>query len=473
MTVGNASRLFGRRGWARARVWVLPVVALAAACSQLLTGGKWGVDTGMYAAIAVRAFDAGDWWTLRKGDEFYFNKPPLGFWVLGAFLRVLGHELWVIRASTVAIAAACVLASVGVARELFGRRHALLSGLVLALTLEFFRLTERPKLDYLLALLLMLAVWCVAAGAKRARPGLLVLGGVPIGLGLLVKPFVALAALPILAVWLVRSGRGRLAWWLGPAGAVAVAIAAPWHVSMVLLHGEAFREAYLGRETLHRVTGAAFETEPWWWYGDYALRTYWPWLLAAVPAFAWWARGAGRERRGEGIDLAALWSLAWIAGISLIPDKHKHYMIPAYPALSWLIAAWMLAALPRTAHRAGRRWADAVVFGALALAVGIKIGLDPTRDTRRTDWPALYEALRATSEPEVWNAGLSDADAGMLYVMTGVRTRVARDPEGHPDHPPPGVLAVYNLEFRRPPEGVEPFFTEGKFALVRTPGAGP
>ena len=50
---------------------------------------------------------------------------------------------------------------------------------------------------------------------------------------------------------------GRLLIGLLAAAVVAVLLAAPWHVSMYVLHGDAFTGAYFGREIMARAAGPA------------------------------------------------------------------------------------------------------------------------------------------------------------------------------------------------------------------------
>ena len=56
----------------------------------------------------------------------------------------------------------------------------------------------------------------------------------------MIKPLVGLIAIPILAVWLLVDRRPRELAWLLVASAIALALATPWHLSMVLIHGDTF-----------------------------------------------------------------------------------------------------------------------------------------------------------------------------------------------------------------------------------------
>src|SRR5690606_33278471 len=103
------------------------VVFLLAFAYRGLLSPRWGPDTGWYASIATEVYRSGAFWTLRVGPELYFNKPPLAFWIHGAFLQLMGTGLFAMRLPSVLMAAGCVWATAAVAGRLAGPRAALWS----------------------------------------------------------------------------------------------------------------------------------------------------------------------------------------------------------------------------------------------------------------------------------------------------------------------------------------------------------
>lgn len=453
-------------------VWVIPVILLVAACLPWLFGGRWGVDTGWYAGISLQAYNEGDFWSLRAGDRPFFNKPPLAFWVHGAFMKVLGADLWVIRLPGVIAAAGCVALTALIARRLSGPGTGLLAGVAMATTAEFFRLTDRFRLDFLLLLFLLLAVWLVVIGFQRGRGRLVLLSGVPIGLALLVKPILALYAFPVLGLWLVLAGRGRLAWWLIPAAAASLLVAGPWHLSMVATHGSAFADEYFGRQSFERARGTLFGAEPWWYYLGYLGRNYWPWMLGLALCLVQFYRRPALARR-PGLLLAIIWAGAWLAALSLFADKKKQYLLPVYPALSWMAASAVARAAPGLAMPRARHAMATITAAALLVSVLVTAFVIPrTRRPMAPEWEDLYAFLREQGVREVWNGGIYYTDAGMIYVRTGMWPRNTELPGNKRRDPPPGALVLYDTENRAPPGGDE-LFRSGKLVAVRTPAGDP
>ena len=141
-----------------ARVWLLPCVLLLSVTLPKLNQGDFRGDAGWYSAIGLQAWRTGSLWTLYgEPGQPYFNKPPLAFWIHGLALHTLGPELWVARLPSILAATVCVLFTVAIVRHLAGRRAALLSGCVLALSLEFFRRTREISLDMWQAVFLLMA----------------------------------------------------------------------------------------------------------------------------------------------------------------------------------------------------------------------------------------------------------------------------------------------------------------------------
>src|SRR6266705_1981017 len=127
----------------------------------------------------------------------YFHKPPMALWIHGLFLKLFGTNLVVARLPSIAAAAGVLLFSIVAVRNLGTRREAVTSGIVLALTYEFFRRTREISLDLWQLFFVMAAVWLITAAIRRDRPWPIVLCGLPLGLALLCKPLVALVTLPI------------------------------------------------------------------------------------------------------------------------------------------------------------------------------------------------------------------------------------------------------------------------------------
>jgi 4-amino-4-deoxy-L-arabinose transferase-like glycosyltransferase len=404
----------------------LPCLLLLCCTLPHLEQGDFRRDTGRYAAVGLYMWTDGQLGVPYLNPETpYFNKPPLATAIHGLFLKTFGVRVAVARVPSILAALGVVILSVLTVRLLASRAEALVSGLVLASTYEFFRRTREISLDFWQLFFVMAAVYLVARSLKQRRHTGLLLAGVPIGLALLCKPLVALGVLPVLAIWAVLVGQRRAAvWLLTGTVAVAVVVAAPWHLYMWSLFGPAFTGQYFGHEVVSRAQGK-LTTMPFWYFPATLLRNYWPWMLAV----AWTVRlrwGRPKRPRRRSLRDVALLGCLWVGCVllmlSLFPDKKVNYGLPLYPMLSWVAAA----GLCRLPWRSLRTWYSR---GFAGLAPGtatllVLLSLLPIRFQAppSEDWQALFRWLHAERVPlDSLNHHNLDADSICYYYLkTGV-----------------------------------------------------
>lgn len=450
------------------RLSAVPAALLLAVTLPHLEQGDFRTDTGWYSAIALQAWRTGHLWTLYDVPGHpYFNKPPLVFWIHGLFLHVFGVHLWAARLPSVAAALGCVLATVAITRQFLSARTAVLAGSILALTLEFFRRTRELSLDLWQALFLLLALYLLARAAKREHWRLLIAAGLPIGLALLCKPLVAFVFFPIATIWLVWIGRAYRALWLFPAAILALAVAAPWHLSMAVEHGPTFWRQYFGAEILDRATGALQaghdQPIPWYFYLHQLALRGWPWLAFSILAIVSWSRRTlDADRRG--VRLAIFWTAAWLLLLTCFADRRDRYAIPYQPGLAMLAALYLSHPNSAAVSRAVRlflRWAAPVIG-----AIGITLSLLPIQLQSGPDeqWQALYAWMRSShlDVPNSIHAGsFSGPHGSRLYLEFGWWPT--------PTQPVPGTYLIYESHDGPGPGASEQkVFESGSVTVTRT-----
>lgn len=494
-----------------ARAYGVSLLLALAAYAPGLWFAHWLWDPGFYAAVSLHASRDGHWWTLARANLTYFNKPPLWFWVHGAFASVLGEADWVLRLPDLLAALACVGLLVSIVLRLHGPRVALIAGVALALCDEYVRRISQFRLDiahtaFMLAAVRLVVAGCVpraharsprreSAGAPAFRPWLVVLAGVPVGLAMLTKPIFGLLALLLAGVWVLLVGRPsrRAAWWLVPAAGVAVAVAAPWHLSMWAIHGDSFVNAYFLRETLRRATGARFNPEPWYAYFVYlsGISTdlgrrlggrsvawwYVPWVLCVLGSLAWWMCGrirgvklAPRLSPAGGV-LAQVWTFGMLGALCLFSDKKSWYLMPVYPGLAWIAALFLARVTPRAARRAARAVAWPVAGATLAAVLILRPNFE--RDTGAPpDTSAIEAYLRQHPGEDYWDGSVQFYDNARLYIRSGVWPKFTHDPNtGERWTVPVGACLVFDKTRRPPDPSDEVLLDNGRFVVVRRTSA--
>lgn len=322
-------------------------------------------DEGRYAEIAREMFTSGDAVTIRYNGLKYFEKPPLHLWLTALSYEVFGLGDWQARLWSALAGALAAGAAMLAADRCFGRRVALLTGLVLVAAPGFNLGSHFNSLDISVTAFMSctLAAFMVAQStpnpARRRR--WMLAAWVAMALAVLSKGLIGLV-LPGLAL-LVYSlvGRDWGLWrrldWL-PGLCVFAVVAAPWFV-IVSWRNPEFPQFFFIHEHWDRYTSGVHKREaPVWYFLPQLLAGCLPWLALAgrMPA------AVGREAPGFKPRLLLLVWVASIVGFFSFSDsKLPGYVLPVYPALATLFAL----ALDRLSPAAWRR--QLAWMGGLAL----------------------------------------------------------------------------------------------------------
>lgn len=467
----------------RTKLIGLPWLLLLCCTVPHLDQGDFHRDSGRYAAVGLYMWTDGHVGVpYVNPDTPDFTKPPLAIAIHGLFLKIFHVHLAVARIPSILAALGVVILSVLTLEMIALRVEALVSGLVLATTYEFFRRTREVSLDFWQLFFVMLAVYLVVRSLKRGKPAGVLLAGVPLGLALLCKPVVALGVIPVLAVWAVimKQPRGAICLLTGTP-AVALIVAAPWHLYMWSLYGPAFIQKYFGYEVINRVEGH-MSTNPFRYYFVLISQTYWPWMVAV--AWAVWKRRRRPEtvqgrKSPDAVLLGCIWVGCGLLALSLFPDKKPNYVLPIYPMLSWVAAAglcrlpWLWLRTWRSHHFNGLAPATAGLLALLSL-LPIRVKLPPGKD-----WPALFRWMQQEHIPPTglcyWDADKSERMEDFLcdyYLKAGVFPQRLPAGANQLDGQPMLVLVQITPDMDTNAVG-KVLFRSGYVAVVSTAGSKP
>ncbi len=432
--------------WIRVQAYLVPVAILIALWIPGCDQGWFRTDSHKYTALALNAWTNGPLWAPQLGDQPYFNKPPMAFWIVGSVLQFTGPQVWAVRLMSLVAAVGTTMLTVDIARRLSGRRVALLTGIVLATTLEFFRYTRAFSLDLWLTLFIIWGVWFVVVGATKGRARWVLAAAVPIACALMVKPFTVMFPVALVGVWLVVIGKPRLIPALVGAAVFGITLAAPWHIAMIRQFGDAFTSTYFGSQTIERLEGTlgAGDTNPWWYYLAQLPMTYLPWIITLMLGVLAYTHRSGMRRGRSLFLLSVVWVVGWLIVTSIIGDRRTRYLIPIYPLMAPISALWLTRCLPASLRRSGR--IAMLWIAPAALSVSAAIALLPITIHRDADekWPALVAELNSVAEwDNTWCSPAAYTNASNTFLRAGKWLRLAGpDEHGYGDTPPIGALVL-------------------------------
>ncbi len=315
------------------------------------------------AQIARNMLESGDWVTARLDGVAYLEKSPLVYWAMAVSYRVFGVHDWAARLPL----ALCVVLLCWVAyrfgRWAFSDSAGLYAGVALATCIGLYLFTRILIPDAMVTLTITVAIWAWLRLLENDEPHprrWALIMGLCFGLGLLLKGLIAIV-FPILAgvVFMVVTRQAfSLAAWrklnVGLVIAVAVVIAAPWHVLATLRNPPYFAFSmhsgpgeyrgffwfYFFNEHLLRFLNLRYprdyNTVPRALFWLFNLIWLFPWSAYLPAAVKLPYRSDSRAAR------ARLMALCWIGSVMVFftfSTTQEYYSMPIYPALALLIGS--------------------------------------------------------------------------------------------------------------------------------------
>lgn len=347
----------------------------------------WPPDEPRFALVAQEMWSRGDYSVLSLNNHLYTDKPPLFFWAINGFGRLLGGiDEWAARLPS---AVAALLAMFLIARLggwLYDRRTGLIAALVFATSLHIVARGRWASIDMTLNLFVLAAILLLWRGRVRpeTRTASFRVAWVMMGLATLAKGPVGLV-LPLLAVvpacLIERDFRAARRMFLASGLALFLLVTLSWFGLFMFRLGPQDAIEVLLHQNVERFVSAWNAAQPVWYYLWRFPAGFSPWIVFLPWGVAQAFAADEKERRG-----AARFLVTWMAAIllffSLSTGKRGVYIIPLYPAAAILVAR-LLARASGTAGSAAdparRRlraplwiWAGVALLLAVALPVAAR-----------------------------------------------------------------------------------------------------
>ncbi len=301
-------------------------------------------DEPVYGETAKEMLASGDWISPRIYGDFWYDKPPLFYWLEALSFSVFGISTWSARLPSVLFAAATPVYLYLSMRKMLGEKTALYGAFICATSLEIIVLARSAVTDTVLVF--ALTVTLISFLRKKyviayTFCGLALLAKGPIGFG-----FPAL----IVGLWMIFSktftwkGIMALRWYWGIPLACLVGL--PWYIAMGHIHGDAFIDTFLGYHNVTRfVSPEHAGKNHYWLYIVVLIAGFYPWT-GTLP-------GILRRARAWSKDPVLLYLMTWAFFIfvffSLSSTQLFSYLLPIFPPIS-LLAGKYLTELAEDGH---------------------------------------------------------------------------------------------------------------------------
>ncbi|MFR1986743.1 MAG: ArnT family glycosyltransferase [Prevotellamassilia sp.] len=368
------------------------------------------------AVVAVSMLEHGNWvLPVNNGVDMAY-KPPFFHWLIATFSLLTGGVTeYTARIPSALALAAMVLAGYGFYAKRRGAEVAFLMGLITLSNFEVHRAGVACRVDMVLTLMMVWALYQLYRWVERDMQGLpwwgiLALSGAflskgPVGLGL---PCLTVA----LFAWVRGKGFARIFGRFFVVGLLACILPAIWYVAAYQQGGQRFWDLVY-EENVLRLLGKmsyASHINPWPYNVMTVITGFVPYTLLVLmslfvlhyrkPSFGSlgdaWARFRTYIRTMDDARLFSLMSFVVIFVFYCIPkSKRSVYLLPVYPFLAYFLAEYIL--WLRDHHRRVLDW-----FGWVLASLAALLSL-------------VFIVVRLGGIPESW-MGVKDYNANPLML---------------------------------------------------------
>ena len=335
-------------------------------------------DEAAYAQISREILRTNDWNTPRWNGVEFFDKPPVVLWLTAIAYSIFGMNEFAARCCAALAGVGVVILTCILGKKLFSSWTVGLGAALILLTpskllhnhgYNFVGLARVGMLD--MPLIFLSTSSLLFAWLSQSNPTYLVLLGIPLGLGVMVKSIAGFLPYFIVFAFFVLA-LPRKVWWrkeLLRGLLLSALIIAPWHLGQLLAWGRLFFNSYMVQLTVGYVTGNEGHLRDSLFYFRSLLRGFPVWYVFVAVALVYAVYRSVRFRDRARILLLVAAAIPFIL-FNASRSRIGWYMIPIYPALALLAAE-----LPvRIAATATRHWlGEAAKYVGLLLIAAIWI----------------------------------------------------------------------------------------------------
>lgn len=316
------------------------------------------VDETRYVDMARKMFADKEFFTLYLNGDYFFEKPPLYFWLESISFAIFRHVSEFTARIPIALQAICTVFAVYLAgTKIVSKKFGIMSALILATTLEFIIFAKISMLDMLLTSCITISIfsgfytffakdknkkyfWWLfylfsgLAVMAKGIPGVAVPFGVMFFAGIYSKKFKEYFKPQYLLV-----GFG-----------IFLLTVLPWHILMCKIHNPLFWNEYIMKHHFARFTGSDVinRERPFYYYMIVIIWGFFPWIFSFVSMFAdkWkklkYISYNTLDNEGKFVALCTIGALFTFLFFTSSGTKLITYILPIYPFVAVILAKYWL-----------------------------------------------------------------------------------------------------------------------------------
>ena len=301
-------------------------------------------DEAIYAKVSKNMLTANDYGVLKWfGNDPWFEKPPLYFWVSSFFMKLVGVTELGARLFSAISGFFTVLLVYLIGKKMFNRRVGFISAFIFITTSQFIYYSRLGMLDVTLGFFITLSLYFYLLSWQKKSSVYWILSGISFGLAVMTKNVIGFLSPSIIfafELYLLLSKNKKFC-----AGVFVnylfyaisgLLIFMPWHIYMYQKFGNDFIQNYLGYHVLKRATsGIEDKGFPFFWYLTVLKVSMRIWFIALLGALPYGLYKVFKEKDKNYVFLF-IWIVLVFGLFSVSKSKLVWYIIPIYPVLALL-----------------------------------------------------------------------------------------------------------------------------------------
>lgn len=319
-------------------------------------------DEGRYSLVASEMIAAHDFITPRLNGVTFLDKPILFYWLQATAMQIFGTNEWALRLFPALLGVMGCFVTYICGRQLFDRRTALLSSIILAASPLYFGSAHYANLDLEVAVFISCSLLFFLTGVQsqgRARFTFLMCAYACAGLAFLTKGLIGIVFPSVISlIWMATLHR----WhemkkiYLLPGSLLFLAIAAPWYILVQQANPGFLHFFFITQHFSRFLSIQAFNNPlPAWFYLPVVLTGIFPWIAFLIQALTFNLQQIWQNKQAHANQLfLLLWVGVIFTFFSIPHSKLIGYILPIFPAIALLIG-----------HYFSSRWEQGSLFGNL------------------------------------------------------------------------------------------------------------
>lgn len=303
-------------------------------------------DEACYAEVAKEMIKSGDWLTPYRWGRPFYEKPPLLFWIIAFFFKILGIGTVTARLPITFFGIGVIIFTYLLGKEICEEQNKLslfYSCLILLTTPSMITYGHGALMDIPLLFFILVGIYCLIKSEQR--PSLAIFFGISLGLGIMMKGAMAFVLIFGLIPYIVL----RKKWqyftnlYLYAGLILTVLIVLPWHIYEIFKNGKDFIQEYFVYHTFKRMAQPLHSTvvnkaSGIFFYPVTILLNFLPWSAFLLQSL--W-KDIKKVKISNRSALIISWTVTNLIVLTLVRTRLDQYAIIFYPFLALSVGAYL------------------------------------------------------------------------------------------------------------------------------------